>query len=285
MPRLFRRHGVISGQRSAAQRGGMAHRDFAVQLIGERGGKQFPTCRAFPNRIVARQRRAHHFRLDVVAFLPLRPAIARGQLRADKENTRRKIVTLQPRHFPRRLAGGQLPVVIAFGLENETAAPRHLRHGCVRADAPDQGFQLVLARRKLDLISRVGPVLHVGAVGAACDAIAVKKQFAAFIRADMDARGRGAGLEPPAKADQNRLPPAAGEKVAMRRRGGISKIRMPNPGRLVNGLKLGDPGVSEMQARRQKDFMDDRRFVFRRGGGKRQGDGDHGETQCHRHFR
>ncbi|HXR35315.1 MAG TPA: hypothetical protein VN754_05170 [Candidatus Binataceae bacterium] len=206
-------------------------------------------------------------------------------MRADKENTRSELVTLEPGDFPRRLAGGQLPVIIAVGLEHKTAAPRHLRDGRVRADAPGQRFEPVLARRKLQLVGGVGPVLDIGPVGAARDAGAVQKQLKAFIGADVNADGRGGGFKLLAKAQQHRLPPAAGKNVAMRRRRGVAEVRMPNPRRLVNGLQRDDPGVAKMQARRQKNLADDGRIIFRRGSGQRQHGGKQAWKEFHMPFR
>ena len=128
-------------------------------------------------------------------------------------------------------------------------------------------------------------MFNVGPVRTSRDPVAIQKQLKAFGGADMNADWRGGGLKLPAKAQQYRLTPPAGKEVAMRRRHGISKIRMPDPRRLVNGLEGGNPGIAKMQSRRQENFVDDRRFVIRRGGGKGQGDGHESGTQYHRHIR
>ena len=181
----------------------------------------------------------------------------RGQLRAHKENARREIITLQLRDFPSRLARRELRIVIPFRLEHETAAPGQLRDGRVGADAPDQRFEAVAARRKPQVIGRVGPVLNVGPVGAPGDAMAVQKQLKAFVSADVNAHGRGGGLKLLAKAQQDRLTPPAGKNIRMRRGRSVSEFRMPDPRGLVDGLNRDNPGVSNVQARRQKDFVDD----------------------------
>ena len=118
----------------------------------------------------------------------------RRQLRPDEEDARREFEAVEPGDFPGGLAGGELLVVGALGLEHETAAPGSLRDRRDGGRCSRPGPRAVPARRELDLIGGIGPVLDVGAVRPACDPMPVEEQLETLVGADVHAQRRGGRL-------------------------------------------------------------------------------------------
>ena len=112
--------------------------------------------------------------------------------------------------------------------------------------------------RELNLVGCVGPVLDVRAVRPARDAPPVQEQLESFVGADVNAQRRGGRLKSLAESQQHRLAPADGKVLGVRHLRQICEFGMPDPCCLIDRLHRVDAGVAHVQARRQKDFLDDR---------------------------
>src|ERR1017187_3829398 len=215
MPRLFCAHKSILCERAVAQRNRPSGGNLAVQLIGQRGRKEFPAGSGFAPNVSFFEWCADDDCRHVGSFFPLRTAVVSGQLCAHEKNSGGEIKAVELGDFPRPFAGGELPVVILFGLEHETTSPRHLRNRLIRTNAPGQRFEAMTTRDELDLVGCVRPVFHIRSVWSACDALAVQEKFKSFVGAHVNAQRRCNGFKLTAKTQENRSAPPSGKKFSM----------------------------------------------------------------------
>ena len=99
-------------------------------------------------------------------------------------------------------------------------------------------------------------------IGTARDPLAIQKQFIAFVGADVNSQGRCRGFKLPSKTQKHGLAPPARKVVGMRRSCRIPEIRMPDPRGFVNGLNRENPGVAQVQVRRQKHLANKGQINF-----------------------
>ncbi len=210
-----------------------------VQLVGNRGREEHPSLGPQTVDVVA-DRSAHRDRLHegVVGWAFGDEGGAGDRtLRSHAESSTAPLAdhpgVFQLRDPPFRPARGQLFVINAFGLQDEPAAPAHLRQRRVGPQHPDHRLKRVGAGCEGYLIRLVEPVLDGAAVGAAGDDLAVQQQDEPLVRAHVKPERLRLRRECPAEPQENRM-------VAVRlfRGGGV-----PNPRGRVDLLHRRDIGV------------------------------------------